>query len=480
MYEFDLSKPYCYYFNEISKIPHGSYNEKAISDYVADFAKKRNLKYVQDEAMNVIIYKEASKGYEDSKPLLLEAHMDMVCEKNKSSDHDFMKDPLDLEVIDEEWLSARGTTLGSDDGYGVSYMLSILDDDTLVHPSLECCFTVEEEVGMGGVSRLDTSLFKARRMISLDGGGEVQTATSSSGGCDAMQYVPVNYTDNSSETYKLSISGLSGGHSGGQIHMEKGNSIKTAVRVLKLLELKGIKLNTVSIEGGLKRNAIPRECDVIFTSDNDYEDIIKYAKEILKDLKTELEFSDAGVNVEVNKTDKVSRHMDDESTRRLIDYIYLSINGFQHRSMAIEGLTLASLNIGVIRTEDDKVVIQTMIRSALSSYVDEMLNNIKTLAKVFGVSVENKGRYPGWNYKAESDLRIKLDKVLHEVLGKELVCQATHGGLECGVFASISEDMDIVSYGPVQLDIHTPDERLNLPSFDRAYKVLVRMLKECK
>lgn len=478
MFEFDLSKPYCYYFNEIAKIPHGSFNEKAISDYIVNFAKERNLEYIQDKYNNVVIYKKASKGYENSKPVLLQAHMDMVCEKNKSSNHDFLKDGLELEVIDEEWLSAKGTTLGADDGCGVVYMLAILDDDSLDHPDLECCFTVQEETGLGGALILDTSVFKARRMVSLDGSGENSTATSSSGGCEAIQTLNVNYIDNTKNTYRLFVTGLLGGHSASEIHKEKGNAIKTAVRILKQLEIKGIKLNVSRIDGGLKHNAIPRECEVIFTSDSN--NIESLVNDMSLTIKKELEYSDPGIKISVELIDTVDKTMDDVSSKKLIDYLFLSVNGFRHRSMAIEGLTLASLNMGIIRTNENEVVITTLIRSAMSSHVDHLLDMIDTLANIFDIKVDKKNRYPGWNYKENSELRNMMDKILLEQLGCHLECRASHGGLECGIFADISEEMDIITYGPIQKDIHTPDERLNLPSFDRSYKVLTTLLKECK
>ena len=480
MVEFDLSKPYCYYFNEICKIPHGSYNEKALSDYFVEFAKKHNLKYVQDESYNVVMYKDASAGYENAAPLMLQAHMDMVCEKNKSSDHDFEKDPLQLEIIDDEWLSAKGTTLGADDGTGCAYMLAILADDSLAHPALECCFTVSEEVGLVGAQHLDLSLFKSRRMVSLDGGGEKVSSTSSSGGAEVHSILKTVYVENEDSTYALNVTGLLGGHSGGEIHNEKGNSIKTAVRVLREMQLAGVKLNVVSIEGGLKRNAIPRECEVVFTSSADKKAIEELVTKAFKQAKAELEFSDAGVKIEVSETERASKKMDDLTTKNLINYIFLVPNGFRHKSLALDGMTVASLNLGVINTLENEIVMRTLIRSALASHTDHMLNMMYTLAETFGVEVVVENRYSGWNYKAESALRGTLNDVLMRIKGEPLIARATHGGLECGIFASIGEDMDIVTYGPIAEAIHTPDERLNLPSFDRSYEILCELVKECK
>lgn len=479
MFEFDLNKAHCHYFNEICKIPHGSYNEQAISNYLVQFAKQRNLKYIQDDSYNVIIFKDASKGYENSASLLLQGHMDMVCEKNKSSDHDFLKDALDLEVINDEWLSAKGTTLGADDGVAVAYMLAILDDDNLKHPPLECCFTVEEETGLGGALRLDTSVFKARRMISLDGSGENVTTVSSSGGCDVIQTLKVNYQDNNSDSYRLFVYGLHGGHSAGEIHKEKGNAIKLAARILKQLMNDDIRINVSKIDGGLKRNAIPRECEVYFSCDTDSSTLGLKVQEMFEVLKKEYEYSEPNIKVEIEKVKTITRVMDEVSSKKLINYLFLSINGFQNKSLAVEGLTLASLNIGVINTFENEVKIYDLIRSPMESKVDLMINTIKALADLFDIEIETQNRYPGWNFKADSNLRVLMDLILQAKLNKPLIQRATHGGLECGVFASISDDMDIVTYGPIMEDIHTPDERLNLPSFDKAYEILTTIVERC-
>lgn len=478
MTTFDLSKPYCYYFNEICKIPHGSFDEKRISDWLVEFGKKKGLKTIQDDDLNVIMYKDASKGYENAKPLILQAHMDMVCEKNKSSNHDFKNDPLDL-YVDGDWLKAKGTTLGADDGMGVAYMLAILDDDSLDHPALECCFTTKEEVGLLGSLKLDPSLFKARRMVSLDGGGEVTTGISSAGGCCVSQEIKLDLVDNDEETYKLFLTGLAGGHSGGEIHKEKGNSNKLAFRILKEMTLRGVDVKLVNANGGLKDNAIPRECEVVFTSSSSKEDIDNSLAKSLKDIKTELEFSDAGVTCTIEKTDKASKHATSESSKKAIDYIFLLPNGFKHRSMAIEGLTLTSLNLGILETKEDSVIITSSLRSALESGINHLIDEISTLASLFDVKVSTSARYPGWNFKAVSPMREKLNKVMMEIYNKPLVEVAAHGGCECGVFAAMSEDMDILTYGAICEDIHTPDERLDLNSFDRGYKVLTSLIKEC-
>lgn len=473
--EFDVKVKCAYYFNEIAKIPHGSYNEKRLSDYIVDFAIARNLDYKQDSMGNVIVYKPASGGYEDSEPLLIQAHMDMVCEANKGTDHNFREDSLDL-YVEDGWLYARGTTLGADDGTGVAYMLSILDDNDLSHPKLECVFTVQEEVGLNGASHFDSGLIEAKRMICLDGGGEYSTCISSAGGIVATSTFEADVVDNDKQTYSLSVSGLSGGHSGGEIHKEKGNANKIAVRIIKEMMLKGIDINIVSINGGLKDNAIPRESEIVFVSDNDFMSVFNctYAA-----IKKELEFCDDGFHAEITECDVAEKCFDSDESRRLIDYLYVLPNGFMARSMAIEGLTVLSLNLGIINSVDNKVIMISSIRSALNSGKNNMVNQIKTLASAYKMDIKTGAAYPGWNYCPVSKLREKLNEILLRMRNKELVCEATHGGNECGVFNSYGVE-DIITYGPITQNVHTPDERLNVDSFIRSYEVLIELIKECK
>lgn len=477
--EFDLSKRYCYYFNEITKIPHGSYNEKQISDFIVSFAVSKGLRYLQYEFNNVVIYKEPSEGYENSAPLLIQAHMDMVCEANKGTPHDFEKDPLKLYVDEEGWLNAEGTTLGADDGTGVAYMLAILEDDELPHPPLECCFTVQEEVGLLGSMKLKSEYFKSKRMISLDGGGEVSTCISSSGGTRLGSTIPCETEPNDDPTYCLAVGGLLGGHSGGEIHKEKGNANVLAVRIFKEMSIAGLDMNVVSIDGGLKENAIPRECEIVFTCPDPSERINEILAPIVSAIATELEFSDPGFSAEVSETVKAEKRFTSGSTQRVINYLYLIPNGFQHRSMAVEGLTVTSLNLGIVRTAEDKVVATDSLRSAIASGTNDLINKIRTLAGVYNVTISINSAYPGWNYSPVSELRDKLAVVLKNELGVELKCQATHGGNECGIFNSLGLE-DIVTYGPISEHVHTPDERLNLESFDRSYKILTGLVKECK
>lgn len=477
--DFDLSKRYCFFFNELTKIPHGSYNEKQVSDFIVSFAESKGLRYIRDEFNNVVVYKDPSDGYENSAPLLIQAHMDMVCEANKGTVHDFEKDPLKLYVDDEGWLNAEGTTLGADDGAGVAYMLAILEDDQLPHPPLECCFTVQEEVGLLGAVKLKSEYFSAKRMISLDGSGEVTTCISSSGGTRVNSVLSCLSEPNSDPTYMISVGGLLGGHSGSEIHKEKGNANVIAVRIVKEMVLAGADINLVSINGGLKENAIPRECDIVFASSTPAEKLNEIFGPVTDAIATELEFSDPGYSSSLTETAGSEKKFSKASTERVINYLYLIPNGFQHRSMAIEGLTVTSLNLGIVRTEGSQVIATDSLRSAIASGTRDLINKMRTLAGVYNANIHINSSYPGWNYSPRSELRDKLAVVLKNELGVELICRATHGGNECGIFNSLGLE-DIVTYGPIDEHIHTPDERLDLGSFDRSYRVLTGLIKECK
>ena len=474
--EFDLNKPFNYWFNEISQIPRPSFHEEKISDFIVEFAKERGLKYKQDEVFNVIVEKEASKGYEDRAPLLLQAHIDMVPAVAPGAVHDFLSDPLKLYVDEEGWLHAEGTTLGADDGYGVAYMLSILDDDTIEHPCLQCYFTAMEEVGLLGAAKLKAEDIKADRMINLDGGGENSTAISAAGGYEVFTEKDLKYVDNALPAYRLSVCGLSGGHSGGLIHLEKGNAIVILGRVLKEMQENGIDVQLSEIKGGEKDNAIPREAEAIFVSVSSYDKIREQTEKSFSGIYSELEFSDNGVQVAVEEAEAkqvIVREISDS----LINYLYLMPWGMQHRSMVIEGLTTTSLNPGVIGVKDNQFFLDILIRSSLPSAADDLRDRLAALAKCLNLDYRVDNGYAAWNYEEKSDMRLLLRNVLkkHDI---DLEEHASHGGLECGVFKGLNPKLDIITYGPIAEGCHTPQEKLDLASFERAYYILLELLRE--
>lgn len=463
------------YFEEICEIPHGSYHEEKIADYVENIAIENDLSYQRDDMNNIIIFKDATKGYEDHEPIILEGHMDMVNEKNNDSDHDFDNDPLDL-YIKDGFLRARGTTLGADDGCGVAYMLALLTDKNVKHPPLECIFTVQEEVGLYGADGLDVRSLKGKRFIGLDSETEGETCTSSSGGCEVYIKKPIQGEDNESPVYTLEVKGLLGGHSGEYIDKGRGNANKIAGRILYHLLMNGIDVRLIEINGGLKDNAIPRECVVSFASESDRDDIYNIVEKCSQDIAVELEIGDPGfeVNLFDEECDVCITAKDSEA---IISIIYLGYNGLMEKSQTIPGLTILSLNMGVVKTYDDYVEIHYSIRSPLESARLELCHQLKLIASLFNASVEMSGQYPGWNYDPHSQMRKQFKDFYKAYTGKELKEVATHGGLETGIFKNKIPDLDIVTMGPNMADIHTPDERLEIKSFLSTYNLLVKFIE---
>lgn len=463
------------YFEEMTAIPHGSYHEQAYSEYLVDFAKAQGLKWIQDDMYNVILYKAASSGYENHAPVILQAHMDMVCEKNKDTEFDFEKDALKL-YIEDGFLKAKGTTLGADDGVGVAYMLALLADQNAKHPPLECAFTVQEEVGLYGAMALKKEYFQAKRMINLDDGGENATCTTSAGGVNVIMRKERILVPSDDKGYQIDVTGLHGGHSGGEIDKEHGNANKLMARVLFTLNRRyGVQLSW--LQGGIKDNAIPREASAAFVCHAEPEKVAASVQEMKTIFAKELEFSDTVVDVTVKEAD-IDGVLCIEDSEEVITLLMTLPNGLRHHSMSIAGLSTASSNIGVVTTEEEAIIINASLRGAMESYVDTLAMEMDALAEVFNFTSEHEARYPAWSYRADSSMRECLQSVCQKVLGKELQLVAVHGGLECGVFKAMDEDMDIVTMGPKMQDIHTPQEALNLASFDATFQLLKAYLEE--
>lgn len=470
----DHTKAYQRFFEEMTSIPHGSFHEQAYSDYLVAFALKHQLDYVRDEMNNVIIYVPGTSGYENHDIVILQAHMDMVCEKNKDVDFDFEKDALKLK-LEDGWLYAQGTTLGADDGTGVAYMLAIMESETIAHPPLECIFTVQEEVGLFGALGLDKANIHGKRLINLDGGGEFASGITSAGGVNVIaKRVPL-WEQGKQEAYELNIGGLLGGHSGGQIHRERGNANKLAARILYYLNKEGA-IRISHIEGGMKDNAIPREASVVFTTAVSFDQCQAIVKQLETAMKKELEFSDADLTITLTKT-SADRFMSEADSNALITFLRLIPNGLRHRSMSIEGLTTASSNAAVITLDDEGLMINTSVRGALESYIDTIAEEIESLAELCGFQTVRDARYPAWSYQPNSKMRELLQTICKEQYGRELTLMAVHGGLECGVFTMMDQNMDIVTMGPLAENVHTPKERLNMESFDCTFSLLCDFLK---
>ena len=470
------------YFEELSQIPRCSGNEKAVSDYLVEFSKERNLEVIQDDALNIIIKKPGTKGYENAPKVILQGHMDMVCEKNKNTVHDFDKDPIKLRVIDD-MIWATDTTLGADNGIAVAYCLAILDSNDIPHPPLEVLVTTEEETGMGGVSNLDPKNLSGKILINIDSEEEGTLLVSCAGGLRNKVIIPVKREKVPSNllSYSIKIRGLKGGHSGMEINKGRGNANKLMGRVLHSLN-KDLDLKLVKVNGGAKMNAIPREADaMVLIGSHHKEDIENTINELNRMFKKELQSQDSGVNIEVEYIDEnVDKAFTKETMNKVISALMLIPNGVQTMSMNIEGLVESSTNIGVLTTTDDSVLLESAIRSSVRSLKYEIVDRIETMAKVLDAKSKNEAEYPEWEYKADSYIRDVFVKVHKDMYDKEPEVTAIHAGLECGFFGEKLGDLDMISFGPFMYDVHTPDEHLNIPSTVRSWEYLLNVLKEIK
>lgn len=470
----DHEKLHQKYFEEISRIPRASYKEEKIADYLEAFAKEHGLSYKRDELGNVVIYKPASAGYEDHGAVILQAHTDMVCEKNADCTHDFDTDPIDL-YIENGILKARGTTLGADDGMGCAYMLAVLAMD-LPHPALECAFTVQEEVGLNGAFALKPEDFTAKRYVNLDFGGHgTGTCTTSAGGEMVGLKKPVEFEACELPAYRLFITGLKGGHSGGCINQELGNSLKICARILK--EISGCcDLRIVNLDGGLKNNAIPRECEAVFASGAPEEEIRAAFERMIGEIKNELRITEPGLTATLEKA-VCGPAMCEETSADLIDLMYLLPTGLRHRSMEIENLPVASENLASVRCRETYVEFQYSLRAEKMSYRDQMEKELCILAGIYDMTIEVSSKYPSWEFNPDSKLRTALLCAYRSVKGTEMELLATHGGLECGVFCDMIPGLDVVTLGAETAGAHTPKEQMNLASFDETFTILTEFLK---
>ena len=470
------------YFEEIAAIPHGSGNEAAISAFIADTAARLGLYVRVDEYNNVVVKKQATPGYEHLPALLLQAHVDMVNEKNGDSDHDFEKDGLKL-VLEGNILRAEGTTLGADDGKGVAYMLALMDSDSdaFPHPPLEFLFTAGEEIGFIGALGLDCSDLTARRMIGLDAGPEGVVATTSAGAQEVILSVPAEYEPVSGEVIAISIRGLLGGHSAMNITDEKGNANKIMGRLLHNAA-KVADFQLCEITGGVMFNAIPREADaVIAVESGKKQAVIDRINQVTDEIGEELAASDPGLAVTVRDT-AAERMLSAAVSRAVVECLYNVPNGVRMMNKLVPGLPVTSTNMGVVRTLEDKITVDTMLRSSSKSLNDDYVDNICTIGKLTGMTDVWVGSWmPAWPYMADSNMRELAKKLYRERTGEEMRELAVHGGLELGVFSEKMPGMDIVTLGCTSGDEHTVTEWMDIDSYARVYDFMKDFIAElCK
>lgn len=470
-----------HYFEEICGIPHGSYNEKAISNYLVEYAKEHGFEYAQDELYNVLMWIPASEGYEEEEPIILQGHMDMVCEKKPGVTLDMETESIQL-VVEGDYVRAKDTTLGGDDGIAIAYMLAVADDKTISHPPLEYIITVSEEVGMEGAAGIDLSKLKGNRMLNIDSEEEGIFLTSCAGGVSAHVTIPVSWdTTSDKQWYEIVVSGLLGGHSGVEIHKERANSNKVLGRVLAELDV--IESLVLSVmEGGAKDNAIPLYARAVIGLDaKDADKVRKQIEEIGNVLKMEYAVSDPDIVVSMNEMDNAevtTKVVSKESLSNLVTFLMTAPDGVQNMSVSVPGLVETSLNMGIMKLTQEHLFTQHAIRSSVTTKKHHVVNQMKRLAETFGGTVECKGEYPAWEYKNESEVRDRIIALYEKTYGKQPKMEGIHAGLECGLLASKIANLDCVSMGPDILDIHTPTERLSISSTKRVYEFLLAFLAQ--
>ena len=469
-----------HYFEEICKIPHGSGNTKQISDYLVQFAKDHDLKYIQDEMNNVVIYKPGTAGYENAPTVIVQGHMDMVCEKRPDVDHDFTKDGLNLSV-EGDYVSANGTTLGGDDGIAVAYGLALLESDTIAHPPLEVFITVDEEIGLLGAVGFDCSVLKGRRFINLDSEAEGSLWISCAGGLSGISHIPVTRLEAKGEKLTVKISGLMGGHSGAEIDKNRANANSLLGKFLHGLDAKaGYEL--ISVQGGQKDNAITRESIAeLLTVKENVETVKEYAASMQAAWREEYAGTDEGITVTVTEEGEQDVKVLHPTSKEKVVFFLVNVPyGVQKMSGTIKGLVETSTNIGILKTSENEVLGSSSIRSSVETARDALSDKIEYLTEFLGGEYERQGVYPAWEYRKDSPRRDKMVEVYEEMYGQKPNVVAIHAGLECGLFYKKMEGLDCVSLGPDMKDIHTSEEVLSVSSTERVWKYLVKVLGALK
>lgn len=466
------------YFEEISSIPRASYHEGKISDYCVAFAKKHNLECIQDELKNIIIIKEATSGYEQEEPIIIQGHLDMVCEKTSDCTIDFDTDGIKLQ-IEGDYITADGTTLGGDDGIAIAYALAILASDTIAHPRLEVIFTVSEEVGMEGASGIDVSMLKGRRLLNLDSEEEGFLLAGCAGGAGIKCRLPVHCVSTQGSVLEIEVSGLNGGHSGVEIHKGRANANILMGRILIQLA-KHVTYHLASFAGGSKDNAIPRGSKVILClAEKEISKVKEVLDEIQRDISNEYAVTDKDIRISLKQEDVPLpfKMLDKDSTQKAILFLNAMPNGIQTMSADVEGLVETSLNLGILELNYEEMLLSYAVRSSVGSAKKALLEKMTYITTALGGSVEISGDYPAWEYKRNSAFREKVASVYEKMYNKPPVIQAIHAGLECGLLAGKLPGLDCISIGPDMQDVHTTEEKLSISSTKRVWEFILEALK---
>lgn len=469
-------------FTKMNAIPRGSGNEKAISDFIVNFGKERNLEVSQDDQWNVIIRKPASPGFENRPPIILQGHIDMVCEKTPESNHDFTKDPIKC-IIDGDWMHADGTTLGADNLMGVAMALAVFDSSTIQHGPLEGLFTTNEETGMDGAAAVKAGSTNGQYLINIDTEVEGEFIVSCAGGCRIEASIPLlreNPHQIFDRAFTVSVDGLLGGHSGMEIYKQRANALQILGRLLRELD-KQYDYRLTGFNGGTKHNAIPRQASaIIVVKEDDVKALQNWFKNRNKAYNLEFSPQDPNLQINLNPTDIPDNVYADDTKEALLTFLYLAPNGVYSMSQSLDNLVEASNNIAIVKENTHNINILVSIRSSNVNSLEFLRNKFLDLSNILGISCEVQGSYPAWEYDKGSNLEEQAVALYTKMNGQAPTVTAVHAGLECGLLKGVMPNTQMLSFGPTITGAHTPEEKVFLPSVNRIFAFLVELLKELK
>lgn len=466
------------WFDQICAIPHPSYHEEKIANFIVNWAKEKQLFVERDEAGNILIRKPATKGMENRKTVAVQAHLDMVPQANADTVHDFTQDPIQP-YIDGEWVKAKGTTLGADNGIGLASCLAVLDTDDIAHPEIEALLTMTEEAGMEGVLGLRANWLKSEIMINTDTEDNGEIYIGCAGGEDANLQLPIEYENNPFDAaLQIHLKGLNGGHSGCDIHTTRANAIKLLARCLATLK-QSVPFQITSIQGGTVRNAIPREASVGIAFDaKNQSKLTACLQEFEQTLKTELAFAEPNLRFEVISATPSTQVFNTNSTQKVIQFLNVLPNGVIRNSDVVENVVETSLSIGILETKEGKVRANILVRSLIENGKADVRSRLTSLAELTGAEAVFSGSYPGWEPDPHSAITPLTKKIYDDILGYEAQIKVIHAGLECGLIKKVYPNMDLVSIGPTIRNAHSPDEKVHIPAVEIYWKLLTRLLAE--
>lgn len=465
--EINYSDQVLKYFKQLANIPRESGNEQEVSDFLVSFAKERNLEVTQDDALNVIIRKPASEGYEDHPIVAIQGHMDMVCVKEEGNGHDFEKDPIKL-LEEDGWITADGTTLGADDGIGVAFIMAVLDDDNLKHGPIEAVITTEEETSMGGAGKLDLSQITAKYLVNIDSEEEGVLTIGCAGGLDLEIEFDKEYEKAKGDFIEVSLKGFAGGHSGMEIDKFRLNANKTLARLLEGIE--GLQIATIS--GGVKRNAIPSAAKAVVSVEN-RDKAIKLIEERIAEIKNEYKDVDPKGDIKVEEVSFDGEVLTEELSKNIIGLLFVIPDGLYKK---VGESIVTSSNLGLIEDRENVIWISSMFRSEIDSQKAHKANITKKIVERFGARAEVTSEYSGWQ-REDSPIVDLANEVWKDIHGDEMEIATTHGGLECGLFKKTLKDTEMISFGPEIEGAHSPEERVNIKSIANNYKFLIELLE---